>query len=106
MIAANCLSWSEDESENRDDGENRIKKFFLPADGGHGRALMHIVLVFLLLGMWGGEAFGVVIVRGPYLQIGTSNSVIVRWRTDVPVVGRVQFGPAEGSFTGMVTGSS
>ena len=28
--------------------------------------------------------------RGPYLQVGTPSSVVVRWRTTAPVVGRVQ----------------
>ena len=32
--------------------------------------------------------------RGPYLQLGTPTSIVVRWRTSVPVVGRVQFGPS------------
>lgn len=30
--------------------------------------------------------------RGPYLQLGTSTNIIVRWRTDFPTIGRVQFG--------------
>jgi hypothetical protein len=83
-----------------------MKKFFSSADRVHGRGLMHGILLFLLLGVWCGEVFGVGIVRGPYLQLATSNSVIVRWRTDVPVVGRVQFGRVEGSLTGMVTRAS
>jgi hypothetical protein len=32
------------------------------------------------------------ITRGPYLQSGTTNSVIVRWRTDAAVASRVNFG--------------
>ena len=38
--------------------------------------------------------------RGPYLQLGTPGSVVVRWRTTTSVVGRVQFGPAPGIVTG------
>lgn len=34
------------------------------------------------------------VVRGPYLQKATNNSIIVRWRTDVATDGRVNFGPA------------
>ncbi len=30
--------------------------------------------------------------RGPYLQQGTPNSVVVRWRTDLPTDSRVQYG--------------
>ena len=32
------------------------------------------------------------VVRGPYLQQGTPNSVVVRWRTDVPTDTAVRFG--------------
>jgi hypothetical protein len=32
------------------------------------------------------------VVRGPYLQQGTPNSVVVRWRTDVPTDTAVKFG--------------
>jgi calcineurin-like phosphoesterase family protein/purple acid phosphatase-like protein len=35
---------------------------------------------------------GAQVVRGPYLQIKTPTSVIVRWRTDAPTDSRVQFG--------------
>ena len=33
------------------------------------------------------------VVRGPYLQRGTSSEVTVRWRTDVPTATHVRFGP-------------
>ena len=32
------------------------------------------------------------ILRGPYLQIGTSNSIVIRWRTDVATDSKVSFG--------------
>src|SRR5437773_8087127 len=32
------------------------------------------------------------IMRGPYLQMGTTNSMVVRWRTDVPANSTVSFG--------------
>ncbi len=32
------------------------------------------------------------IIRGPYLQMGTTNSMMIRWRTDQPVAGVVNFG--------------
>jgi hypothetical protein len=32
------------------------------------------------------------VVRGPYLQSGTASNIVVRWRTDLPSDGRVQFG--------------
>jgi fibronectin type 3 domain-containing protein len=37
-------------------------------------------------------ATNVTIRRGPYLQLGTPTSVIVRWRTDLPTAGRVRYG--------------
>ena len=39
------------------------------------------------------------LVRGPYLQIGTPTSMIVRWRTDIATDGRVRFGTSQGSLT-------
>src|SRR5207247_7038055 len=42
----------------------------------------------------------VTLTRGPYLQLGTPTSIVVRWRTSAPVVGRVQFGPSPGVVTG------
>ncbi|CAN5858998.1 hypothetical protein BH18ACI5_BH18ACI5_19510 [soil metagenome] len=42
---------------------------------------------------------GVNVTRGPYLQIGTPTSVIVRWRTDVATDSRVRFGTAAGALT-------
>ena len=38
------------------------------------------------------------IVRGPYLQIGTPDSVVVRWRTDVPTDSAVRFGLEAGKL--------
>ncbi|SOD92723.1 metallophosphoesterase [Spirosoma fluviale] len=39
------------------------------------------------------------LVRGPYLQVVTPTSVIVRWRTDLPTTGRVWFGKSAESLT-------
>ena len=36
---------------------------------------------------------------GPYLQLGTPSSTVVRWRTSAPVVGRVQYGQSAGANT-------
>lgn len=33
------------------------------------------------------------LVRGPYLQLGTSHSMRVRWRTDIPTQSRLAYGP-------------
>ncbi len=40
----------------------------------------------------------VMVDRGPYLQQGTSDTITVRWRTDVPSTSRVLCGPAPGSL--------
>src|SRR6185436_10920758 len=42
------------------------------------------------------------VTRGPYLQIGTPNSTIVRWRTNVATDSRVSFGTTQGSLTSVV----
>lgn len=52
-----------------------------------------IGLVFLMIAALGAARLGAqVVVRGPYLQMGTSTSVIVRWRTDVPTDSYVTWG--------------
>ena len=38
------------------------------------------------------------LVRGPYLQMQTEESIIIRWRTDLPTDSKVTFGVAEGSL--------
>src|SRR5688572_3453387 len=43
-----------------------------------------------------------VVTRGPYLQQSTSNSIIIRWRTDVATSSAVGYGVDSGSFTGTV----
>ena len=36
--------------------------------------------------------------RGPYLQIGTPSSVVVRWRTNAPSNSHVPYGPSPASL--------
>ena len=57
-------------------------------------------LLLLLISVAGLFAQSPKITRGPYLQVVTPTSVIVRWRTDQPTTGRVWFGPAENQLTG------
>lgn len=38
------------------------------------------------------------VVRGPYLQLGTSSSAIVRWRTDIPTNSQVSYGLVQGNL--------
>jgi hypothetical protein len=46
---------------------------------------------------------GASLTRGPYLQAGTPESIVVRWRTDVSTPSRVLFGPEPGSLVSSVT---
>lgn len=46
------------------------------------------------------------IIRGPYLQQATPSSIVVRWRTDVAVTGRVRYGTTLGSPTLTASGTS
>ena len=39
-----------------------------------------------------GSTSGAVVTRGPYLQLGTSSGIVVRWRTDTPTDSRVSYG--------------
>jgi acid phosphatase type 7 len=39
------------------------------------------------------------VTRGPYLQTGTPNSTVVRWRTNIATDSRVSYGTTQGSLT-------
>lgn len=45
------------------------------------------------------------IIRGPYLNSGSESSIVVRWRTDVAVAGKVLYGTDRNNLTGAVNGS-
>ncbi|OGT56092.1 MAG: hypothetical protein A3E01_17650 [Gammaproteobacteria bacterium RIFCSPHIGHO2_12_FULL_63_22] len=52
--------------------------------------------------LWVGDRQTVsqpIVTRGPYLQVGTASSIIVRWRTDTATDSRVRFGTSVGSLT-------
>ena len=49
----------------------------------------------LLIGSDGSAS----VTRGPYLQIGTPNSTVVRWRTNVATDSRVSIGTTQGTLT-------
>jgi len=48
--------------------------------------LLLLVLLLLVIPGYGQ------LIRGPYLQAATSNSMVIRWRTDAATTSRVQFG--------------
>src|SRR2546423_14642021 len=45
------------------------------------------------------------VIRGPYLQQGTTNSVVVRWRTDVPTDSLIRYGVSVDSLSGLASDS-
>ena len=53
-------------------------------------------LLALAVGTWSPRAAAVSVTRGPYLQQGTTNSVIVRWRTDAATDSQVGYGANPG----------
>jgi acid phosphatase type 7 len=42
------------------------------------------------------------VVRGPYLQVGTSTSISIKWNTSVPTDSQVKFGLAVGTYSNKV----
>ena len=55
-------------------------------------------LCTLLLGISLG-ASAATVTRGPYLQMGTPNSIVVRWRTDTATDSRVRYGGSPSTLT-------
>src|SRR5450432_1916444 len=39
------------------------------------------------------------LIRGPYLQVATSTSILIRWRTDIKADSRVRYGLSRNSLT-------
>ena len=60
-------------------------------------------LCFLLLAGYGATGQTPSVVRGPYLQVVTPTSVIVRWRTDQATDSRVTFGTQANTLSQQVT---
>lgn len=46
----------------------------------------------------GNDAFSANLLRGPYLQAGTMNSIVIRWRTNTAQDSRVEWGTSPGVF--------
>jgi hypothetical protein len=61
----------------------------------------HLLPIAMLLIAISSEAQ--TIIRGPYLQLNTTNSIIIRWRTDVPTESKVWYGDAPSSLSSMVS---
>jgi hypothetical protein len=56
-------------------------------------------IVFLALAAAAAPATAQTVTRGPYLQAGGTDRVVVRWRTNVATASRVLVGPAPGQLT-------
>lgn len=67
---------------------------------GHARLLAVVGLLYAVF--TAGEAVAQSLTRGPYLQLGTPTSIIVRWRTNVSTNSRVRYGTELGNLTSMV----
>src|SRR2546426_6061218 len=73
------------------------------------RFLSTVLLMAAVVSSLAGHAAGqtllapppgpVIVTRGPYLQIGTPNSIVVRWRTGTATDSRVRYGTAIGSLS-------
>jgi acid phosphatase type 7 len=59
--------------------------------------LTHIFLFFLIL--LDLPSFSQKITRGPYLQMGTPTSMMIRWRTDVAVSSKINFGLTQNTLS-------
>lgn len=46
------------------------------------------------------------VLRGPWLQIGTPTSVMIKWRTDAPSIGRVRYGLAPETLLSSADGTT
>jgi hypothetical protein len=66
-----------------------------------GRKIVFSVLACL----FSSQAWSLDLVRGPYLQLGTPSSMIVRWRTEVSSTGQVDYGLEAGKLGSSATQS-
>lgn len=68
---------------------------------------MKFIFIFGLLLLFSGYFAGAAnLVRGPYLQLGTSNSIIIRWRTDAATDSKVNYGLSYGNLNLSVSSNS
>src|SRR5437764_10835639 len=72
------------------------------------RPLRQAVLasLFIALAAPAGVLRAATITRGPYLQQGTTSSLVLRWRTDVASDSFVRYGVALGALSGLTSDSA
>jgi hypothetical protein len=61
--------------------------------------LPSVLLLALLSLTTANTAAAAILVRGPYLQLGTPTTTVVRWRTDTPDNSRLRYGTGPGAFS-------
>lgn len=67
-------------------------------------ALPNLIGFVLLIIVYASNAlFAQKIVRGPYLQMGSSTGIVVRWRTDVAAVSKLTYGSSSSQKTQSVS---
>src|SRR4030095_9512902 len=61
--------------------------------------LIHCIVVLVLAAHFSAETLNAAVVtRGPYLQMGGPDSIVVRWRTDTGTDSRVRYGSSPSSL--------
>ena len=66
--------------------------------GGGGVRWLLAVAAGVLCAFGTGGAAAQTVERGPYLQLGTPDGIVVRWRTDVDTDSEVRYGTTQGSL--------
>jgi hypothetical protein len=75
-----------------------------PTRANAKRAVCRLVAVGLLLGPLGAVPSNAAsVVRRPYLQLATPDSIVVRWRTDVPTATTLRYGTSPADLSQVLT---
>lgn len=62
---------------------------------------LSVLLFSISLVVPSGAAWAQTVTRGPYLQMGTPSSMVIRWRTNTPATSTVRYGAAVDTLTGI-----
>ena len=62
----------------------------------------YLYLLLLLNTAWFSPVHAQNVIRGPYLQVGTSVSIQIRWRTDVPTDSKITYGNLASSLNNAI----
>ena len=67
------------------------------------KPILQSLLFFIALPLWPSAQEKHVIIRGPYLQVATPNSMTIRWRTNIGEPSTVQYGSSPGQLNQQVS---